>query len=145
MIEFKAATKLFFDRATVENAIARGKLRGLKRFGALTRTIARRSIRRPTKKQRHAPPGKPPRDQTGTLKRGILFFAELDTESVVIGPVRLNKKGDAPHILEYGGRTTIPYVRDNPVQLLPRPFMRPAFTIAQERLPEIWDDAITAR
>lgn len=144
MIEFKIATEHFFDRANVQRAIARGKLRGLKRFGALTRTIARRSIKRRAKGRR-APPGKPPTNQTGLLRIGIQFFAELSTESVIIGPVRLPKDGDAPHTLEYGGRTTIPYLGNKTVQLLPRPYMRPAFTIAQERLPEIWEDSIRPR
>ena len=144
MIEFKIATEHFFDRANVQRAIEQGKLRGLKRFGALTRTIARRSIKRRAK-GRHAPRGKPPTNQTGLLRKGILFFADLTNRSVIIGPARFQKAGDAPHLLEYGGRTTIPYLRHKTVQLLPRPYMRPAFTIAQERLPEIWEDSIRPR
>ena len=95
------------------SAADRAKQNALKKAGAFIRTTARHSIvrapyatRKPRGRQRTdfrrkvSLPGHPPYSRTGLLKRLILFRREGD--SVLVGPVRLSKVGDAPHALEYG-------------------------------------------
>lgn len=120
-----------------------------KRFGAFVMTTARRSIRKPSKNKPISDKGKPPRSQTGVLKKTIMFAYDPASRSVLIGPRilpgRLGK--GAPEALEKGGRST---------QLLriggrmvkrrakvdERPFMWPALQKREPELPKLWKDAI---
>ena len=130
---------LFFDTKAVRDRTDRATRRVLSKFGAFVRRTARSSIR---KRKRISKPGSPPSSHTGLLKRFIWFGYDPQKESVVIGPIRLNRKrGDAPEALEYGGRSRlgprrIVYIRE-------RPFMRPAFVKEQnEHMPQMWYDSI---
>jgi len=100
MINFQAS-KMFFDRQPVIKRVDKAKRNVLSKFGAHTRQTAKRSIRT---RRKPSPPGKPPTNRTGTLKRFIFFGYDVTRESVLIGPALLSgKKGDAPSVLEYGG------------------------------------------
>ena len=108
MINFQAS-KMFFDRQPVINRVNKAKRKVLAKFGAHTRQTAKRSIRT---RKKASPPGKPPTNRTGALKRFIFFGYDSAHESVLIGPALLTgKKGDAPSVLEYGGITPL---RPNP-------------------------------
>ena len=158
MFTVQQARAFFFDRPAVQNAADSATRKNLSKFGAFTRRNARDLLRY---RKRTSSPGEPPsvhktavkskRGKDGAftlqavspLKENIFFSYEPGTKSVVIGPARLNKPGDAPHALEYGGSSTV--TRDgNTVTLLiePRPYMRPSFQKAQRDLPDIWRDSI---
>lgn len=102
--------KFFFDRDRVRKAVASARRRAYERQGALVRTIARRSIR---KSKKSSAPGQPPRSHSGELRNEIYFGYDRSTETVVVGPARLNiiffdgdrqpVSGLVPEILEYGG------------------------------------------
>lgn len=94
--------KLFFDRPKVRRAVDNAKRGVLARAGAFIRQTARTSIR---KRKGTSPPGEPPHSHLGLLRRFILFGYDERTDSVVVGPAKLAKTGDAPHILEFGGTT----------------------------------------
>lgn len=129
----------FFDRRAVMSAVDRGTRKVLSRFGAFVRTRARTSIR---PRPRTSLPGETPTTHTGLLKRFILFAYEPDRRSVVIGPARLSgpSGSSVPSTLEFGGPGT--NARGRPIQIAPRPYMRPAFEAEKSRLPPLWRDAI---
>ncbi len=134
--------EMFFDRPAVTSATDRATRRVLSRFGAFVRRTARGSIR---KRKRPSPPGSPPSSHTGLLRRFIYFGYEPDTSSVVIGPARLsqNGRGDAPHLLEYGGTAKLQRRgRRDRARIRGRPFMRPAFEKERPQLPAMWRDSI---
>ena len=110
-------------------------LKMLSGFGAYTRTVARRSLRR---KGKVSPPGSPPASHTKALKTSILFGVDRDRRSVVIGPVRLRGRKSVAHLvpplLEYGGVTRSTKGRGKKMRYRARPFMGPAF---QKSLPEV--------
>jgi len=54
-----------------------------------------------------ARPGQPTHAHEGSLRRLILFGYDRASDSVVVGPLRLNKPGEAPNVLEFGGRATV--------------------------------------
>jgi len=123
---------LFFDRERVRKMVDRKRRRALARTGGLTRTIARRSIR---KRKKISQPGRPPHSHEGSLKRGIFFAFEPRRRSVVIGPVS-HGNSDAPAALEYGGTTKFG-TRAGPkrtAKIRPRPYMGPALGKAQDTL-----------
>lgn len=134
--------QLFFDSKKVRSSVDRTTRRVLSRFGAFVRRTARSSIR---KRKNTSTPGSPPSSHTGLLKRFIWFGYDPGQDSVVIGPARLtqNNRGDAPSLLEYGGRTTLKRngkrVR---AKFGARPFMGPAFEKEQPKLPAMWRDSI---
>lgn len=116
-----------------------------KRFGSFVRSTAQRSIRKPNKAGHPSPPGKPPRDKTGTLKRNILFAYDSASRSVVIGPRLLGDVAsrDAPEALEKGGTsTTIIRRRRRRQTVAQRPFMVPALEQRLPELPGLWKNAI---
>ncbi len=93
---------MFFDRPGVQRAVDKGKRKALAKAGAFVRQMAKQSIR---KRKGPSQPGRPPHSHEGSLKRHIYFGYDTQRDSVVIGPARLTKSGDAPHILEFGGRS----------------------------------------
>jgi phage gpG-like protein len=130
-------THLFFDSAKVVRAVDKSTRQVLSKFGAFVRRTARQSIR---KRKASSAPGTPPSSHTGLLKRFIFFGYEPQRRSVVIGPERLDQKNtDAPHTLEYGGRTTVDRKR---VKISARPFMGPAFEKEKPNLPSMWKDSV---
>jgi hypothetical protein len=134
--------KLFFDTKAVRSKVDAATRRVLSKFGAFVRRTARSSIR---KRKRISKPGDPPSSHTGLLRRFIWFGYEPSKRSVVIGPVRLSQKGrgEAPHLLEYGGATKVAYRgKRKRAKVRPRPFMGPAFEKEQPKLPAMWRDSV---
>ncbi|MCC7350214.1 MAG: hypothetical protein IT446_06560 [Phycisphaerales bacterium] len=134
--------QLFFDRQAVVTKIDAATRRVFSRFGAFVRRTAKGSIR---KRHNPAPPGSPPSSHTGLLKKFIFFGYDPSARSVVIGPARLNKKGrgDAPSLLEYGGRSVISRRgRTRTAHYQARPFMGPAFEKEKTNLPTLWRGSI---
>lgn len=130
--KLKAAKGLFFDRRAVRNLIDDRTHKILSRYGYFVMKDARQSIRR---RKRVSKPDQSPTDQTGVLKRTILFYYDPKERTVVIGPV-----GDAsstiPAALEYGGYT----VNSNggrKQRIDGRPFMNPANERQRKKLPTL--------
>jgi hypothetical protein len=135
-------THLFFDSPKVVRAVDKSTRKVLSRFGAFVRRTAKRSIR---KRKKTSAPGEPPSSHTGLLKRFIFFGYDPQKNSVVIGPARLteNNRGQAPSILEYGGRTSIQTKKKKRrVRIRSRPFMGPAFEKEKPNLPALWKDSV---
>jgi len=140
---------IFFDRPKVRRAVDRAKRRALSRAGAFIRQRARTSIR---KRKGAAPPGKPPRSHEGSLRRRILFGFDRASDSVVVGPARLNRPGDAPNVLEFGGRTTVKrrprrkdgtrVIESKRVRIAARPYMGPALTKELPNIPKAWANSV---
>lgn len=102
-MDISSATKFFFDREKVQNALDKGTARVLSKFGAFVRTRAQRSLR--TRKQASAP-GSPPSSHEGSLKKFLFFTYEPTAKTVVIGPVlRRTVFGSktVPQLMEEGG------------------------------------------
>lgn len=135
-------THLFFDSPKVVRAVDKSTRKVLSKFGAFVRRTAKQSIR---KRKKSSAPGSPPSSHTGLLKRFIFFGYDPQKRSVVIGPTRLteNNRGEAPSILEYGGRTTVNSgTKKTRVRIRPRPFMGPAFEKEKPNLPSMWKDSV---
>ena len=134
--------QLFFDKKAVRSRVDVTTRRVLSRFGAYVRRTARSSIRR---RKKVSPPGQPPSSHTGLIRRFIWFGYEPTSRSVVIGPVRLSQKGrgEAPELLEHGGATTLlRHGKRVRAHFRGRPFMGPAFTKEQPKLPALWRDSV---
>ncbi len=136
--------QLFFDTAKVIRAVDKARRAVLSKAGAFIRTTAQRSLRR---RKGAAPPGQPPHSHTGLLKRFIYFAYDPASDSVVIGPARLNKPGAAPSVLEHGGQTTIQHRRRGKVvrrrvSIQARPFMGPALMKEKHNVPAPWRNSI---
>lgn len=135
---------LFFDTPAVQRAVGKAKRAALSRAGAFIRTTARRSLRR---RKGAAPPGSPPHSHVGLLKRFLFFAYEPASDTVVIGPARLNKPGEAPHVLEHGGKTLVQRRRRGKVvrrrvTIEARPFMGPALEKERPQLPKRWANRV---
>ena len=136
--------QLFFDRQAVISRVDPATRKVLSKFGAFVRRTAKGSIRN---RRKPAPPGAPPSSHTGLLKKFIFFGYDPGRESVVIGPTRLDRRGqgEAPSLLEHGGQTTL--VRRGKRERATyraRPYMGPAFEKEQTKLPAMWRDSVTA-
>jgi hypothetical protein len=131
---------LFFDRRAVTNAADRAQRKVLSKFGAFVRQTAKASIR---KRKAVSEPGQPPSSHTGLLKRNIFFVFSPETRSVVIGPILLNQRTDAPRLLEHGD-TVVRKKRAKRVRMKyrARPFMGPAFEREQQKLPALWRNSV---
>jgi len=141
MIRFEM-TQLFFDSKKVRRSVDRATRRVLSKFGAFVRRTARSSIR---KRKKASTPGSPPSSHIGLLKKFIWFGYEPAKRSVVIGPARLSQagRGEAPHLLEYGGTDTIERRgKRKRAKVRPRPFMGPAFEKEQPKLPAMWRGSV---
>ena len=144
-MKLKAFQGMFFNPAKVQPAADRAKRSVLSKFGAFVRRTAKSSIR---KRKKTAAPGRPPTNRTGLLKKFIFFGYNPLTESVVIGPAKLNsKKGDVPESLEFGGKTTVVTGRKlkrkkRKVSIEARPFMKPAEEKELPKLPDMWKNSI---
>ncbi len=131
---------LFFDREKVVRAVDTAKRAVLSKAGAFIRTVARTSIR---KRKGSAPPGSPPHSHVGLLRNFILFGYDRASDSVVVGPAKLNKSTEAPRVLEHGGVTTVTKfargrLRKRRVRIKARPFMGPALEKERPKLPKLW-------
>jgi hypothetical protein len=122
-----------FDTRQVTRAAERAERQATFRGAAYVRSVARRSLGRPTKKRTPAPVGRPPRSQSGRLRRGIAFAVEGRGRAVIGAKAsRLGKSGRAHEI---GGR----YKRRKYDR---RPFMVPALERSTERVRELWRGSI---
>jgi hypothetical protein len=139
-IKLEGAKRLFFDRAAVTSAADRSTRKVLSKFGAFVRQTAKTSIR---KRKAVSEPGQPPSSHTGLLKRNIFFVFSPETRSVVIGPILLNQRTDAPRLLEHGD-TVVRRRRNRRVRMTyeARPFMGPAFEREQQQLPALWKNSV---
>lgn len=148
----------FFDRKVVADAVDSASRKNLSKFGAFVRQRARSILRY---RKGSSAPGQPPsvhrtgrkerKQKDGTskvqpispLKEFIFFALDRSNRSVVIGPARLNKPGDAPHALEYGGTSAVQKDgKSVTINVLARPYMRPAFEHVKRELPAIWRDSV---
>lgn len=129
VIQFK---KMFFDSKEVVAKTDKATRSVLSKIGAFIRRDAKSSIRPGGKKHKSSLAGQPPRSQTGLLKKFIFFGFDTSSQSVVVGPAKLNgvKGKDAPHTLEYGG------------SIAARPYMTPALNKNLSKLPEMWANSI---
>lgn len=136
-LEIKSFKAGFFDFQELNKAIIKGRMHGLSKAGAFIRQRAKSLIRKApyaTRQQRgkkrtdarraSSDPGKPPYNQTGHLRNWILFAYDRASDTVVVGPARLSRRGDAPNILEFGGSVMTAQGRDARIE--PRPYMGPA-------------------
>jgi hypothetical protein len=145
MIGFKLdqAKSMFFDTKKVKSATDRATRKVLSRFGAFVRKTARWSIRR---RKKSSKPGHPPSAHSDLLKK-IFFVYDSSRRSVIIGPIRLNKPGNAPEALEYGGASRVTSGRrgrrkSRTVRIAARPFMQPAFMKEKPKLQGMWANSI---
>lgn len=159
-VEFKQ-NRNFFDRAAVIKTIGKANATALSRHGAFVQRRARSSMKR---RKKPSPPGSPPSchssDPVATLKN-IWFAYEPSTQSVVVGPLRLNGSGGSvPALHEFGGRRTIRELlvrgrwvpestigrrnrqrfrsRTRSARYPARPFMGPAGQAEIKSAPNIW-------
>ena len=131
---------MFFDRKRITRAADRATSRALSQAGAFIRTTARRSIR---KRKAASPPGKPPSSHAGHLRRLILFGYDRREQAVVIGPMPF-RSGEAPPLLEFGGRVTRKGRRGKRrrMRYVARPFMGPAMEKEKPKFPRLWADSV---
>jgi hypothetical protein len=143
---FRLKTAAFFDAAAILTRLDPAKRAALSRGGAFIRRTAKTSIRR---RKTPSTPGQPPTNQTGTLKKLLLFGWDPTTASVVIGPALFegrrspNTPKPPPLTLEIGG-TIYRRRRDGlePTRLAPRPYMAPALAKNLDRLPNHWNNVL---
>lgn len=120
--------------------------RRLSRAGGYIRTVARRSIR---KRKSRAAPGKPPTNRLGHLKNMIMFG--VGTASVIVGPMVRSRKTGAPRALEYGGTSSVYISKPRKgrrkgwqrARIQKRPFMRPALAKSQDKVLDMWKNAVS--
>ena len=74
---------LFFDRDRVIAETAAAERKGLSRFGAYCRAVARNSIKNATEKKKVSKPGEPPLGHTGLLKKFIYFGWDGEAERAI--------------------------------------------------------------
>lgn len=129
MLEIRCQTR--FETKTVVSKVQRANIENLGHAGAAIRLTARRSIRR---SKRYAAEGSPPHTRRGQLKGAIAYAVERREEQVVIGP-EASKVGASGSAHEYGGK----YKRQRYAK---RPFMGPALTKMQPRLPKVWAGSV---
>ena len=147
MIGFKLRTMQshFFDSAKVISAAGRAKRKVLSKFGAFVRRTAKSSIR---KRKKTSSPGSPPTNRTGLLKKFIFFGYIPESQSVVVGPIKLNSKiGETPRVLEFGGKTTVvkrgaKSKSKKTVSIAARPYMNPAMNKELPKLSDMWKNSI---
>jgi hypothetical protein len=127
MIEIDSIKVLFFDKQRLREW-QKNINRGIIRTAALTRTIAKRSMRKPGVRKKNSAPGEAPRYHTRLLKDHIYFWANRKTMSAEIGPARLlgTASQNIPGDLEQGRSG-----------LKPRPYMGPALEKSKNQLKHV--------
>ncbi len=138
-LSLKQLKPLFLDRRPIMDRTDRWWRRAAMRVGGYLRRAARSQIRR---RKRISKPGQGPTSWTGLLKRNIFFAYDPRRRTVVVGPAALNKATDAPHLLEFGGRTSLEQEVDGRrVRRLayyrPRPYMKPALEKTRKKIPSL--------
>lgn len=106
-------TDWFIDRANVLEKVGKARQKALMTAGAYIRRAARDRLKRSKKS---APPGESPRRHSPDPNLATILFAlDPSTDSMVIGPVKLNAKKPLrnssaetlPQLLEHGGTAEI--------------------------------------
>lgn len=160
-VTVKAAVGNFFDKKKVLIAVGKARAKALGEAGRAVRKAALRSL---TYAVGPSSPGQPPhahksRQKTRTSKstgrtrtrsvsflREFLFYSFDDSsQSVVIGPARLNSTVDSKALpaLEYGGTSTIvDHGKRVVVAIRERPFMRPALKAEQPNFAGMWRNSV---
>lgn len=164
MLQIKLKRISFYEKS-VKNHFKYKNVTFLGRLGSYTRKVAQRSIR---KRDRASEPGQPPSSHTGILKKLIVFSVDKPNEDVYIGPLKTHQvffnkhrqpvRGTIPAILEHGGQITIleqfifgdwervdlrrrkrsTEKRLRTINIAARPYMRPAFTLAQRNIKQLY-------
>lgn len=140
-------------RAAPKGTLAR--IRSLFKLLAVTKDPAERSRIdqdiHTLQRRASAPEGKPPRSVLGLLKQFLFFVWDPTSRSCVIGPAKLNQKGDdVPEALEKGGTVrVISGPRSNrrvvrTVKIAPHPYMGPALEKEAPNLAGQWADSVKA-
>ncbi len=140
--------KLQFNQRSILDPAEKMQVRLLREMGALTRTIARRSIRPATNKRLKSQPGEPPVTHGGSIiyRDTIFFVVDQRRMEMVCGAVLLNRSGNGqpvPGILEDGGPELKMDVRHGKaaarmIYVRARPHMKPAFEKARKmKLPDL--------
>lgn len=132
-VQLRRVKGLFFDRAKVKGMVDDGTRKVLSKFGYFTMRDARQSIRR---RKAISLPGKPPTNRSDLLKKGIFFYYDPETRTVIIGPIG-NGTSNVPVALEKGGWSFNKRIRKNQL-VRKRPYMAPAAERQQGKLPELW-------
>lgn len=109
-----AVKDAFFDRAAVIKRMDAARVKALAKCGAFVRRTARTLVRR---RKRTSRPREPPSTHSEEPNlRTVLFFYDHSSDSMVVGPVKLNqveeswidvKNTTVPAILEHGDRVTV--------------------------------------
>ena len=98
---------LFFDRPHVERSMDAATHKAMRTAAGAIRLTAQRSMRYvQDRSPKTSAPGQPPRARRPHpwLRKNLWFYYDPGRKTAVIGPVRLPIAGDAPHVLEFGGR-----------------------------------------
>jgi hypothetical protein len=128
MIGARVISATFRPRRVVD-AVAQAERRAMFRGAAYVRTTAKRSLGRRTKSGKPSAAGRPPRSQTGALRRGIRFKVDKRNRAT-IGPAK-SVVGTSASAHEFGGKYRgRRYDR--------RPFMRPTLERSQDRIAALW-------
>jgi len=128
-IRFQIRTRS--DIPKVLRKVRRANIENLGHAGASVRLTAKRSIR---KSANPAEPGRPPKTRRGQLRSAIRFAVESNRQRVLIGPDH-RFVGQSARAHEFGGR----YRKQRYPK---RPFMGPALTKTQSRLPRHWAGSV---
>lgn len=141
LFTIEAAKSNFFDRPKVMKAVDGARRRALSKTGAFVRRRAQTSMR--TRKIVSFP-GQPPSAHVGLVRKLLFFGYDTVKQSMVVGPVKINKgDGEAPRLLEHGGTVTrILRGIARTFRYRPRPFMRPALDKEISLMPQAWKDSI---
>lgn len=157
--------RFFFDRDVVRNAVDAATLRVLSRAGAMIRLRAQRS-QKPKKPGVYSSPGQPPyshvqwqrnRDKRERKRQGlppqpassgfkglrqIEYFYDIQTRSVIVGPVSRNG-GKVPALMEFGGTQIVRrFGIARPARYAKRPFMGPALLAVAPKLGPLWGNSV---
>ena len=173
-LNIKTAKKFFFydqqGHARIMQGLSKARRKNLTVVGALVRTVARRSMRKPRRMKvaefeaaipqqdhwRYDPdkakwplkrpfvpsePGQPPRVRTGLLKKFLYFVYDERTKSVVIGPAKLDNVS-APDV-----PSILEFGGNSEgFEIKPRAYMRPALEVVRTRhqaeYMRVWKDSI---
>jgi len=142
-IKVNAKTLIFFDRPGVVNTMDEWTRAAFNYLGALTRTMAKKSMpNRPGPSK----PGNPPHAHGRALLRELIYYGIDRAENVVvIGPAATyssaGRRKTVPELHEFGGADDGPGKRQR--QYPERAYMRPAFqrAVNNKKIQEAFDKA----
>lgn len=138
---------LFVDRPAVRQAVEKARKKNLIRWGALTRKIARNSLRR---RKKSAQPGNPPHTHSPAPNLKTIYYAfDTQTKTVVVGPVLLGSNAGSPLpekiqkggvVIQRVGTRRKPKLRRTRMRAFP--FMGPAMEKSADTAPDLFRDSI---